>query len=176
MQIEFQIIEDDFLNYQLFTASKSERINKKKRNGWIGLTVGSLLLALYFYNIDKTFLSNYFIVVAGLTGFFYPKYFKWRYKKHYTTHIKENYKNRFNETEQLSFTGEYIEAKDKTGEGKIKVSELEEITETSKHFFIKLSTGMSLIIPKREFSDLSQLETQLHQLNIPIRNELDWKW
>ena len=176
MKIEYLIQEEDFLKYQLFTASKSERINRKKRNGWIGLTIGSLLFALYFYNSDKDFLTYYFVVVAMITGLFYPKYFKWRYKKHYRTYIKENYKNRFNERAQLEFTPEYIESKDKTGEGKIKTSELKEISETSDHFFVKLSTGMSLIIPKKEFSDLNQLRGQLEQLNIPIKDELNWEW
>ena len=35
MTIEYKIEEQDFLDFQLFTASKSDRINKKKRNGWV---------------------------------------------------------------------------------------------------------------------------------------------
>ena len=176
MKFEYQIQEADFLSYQLFTASKSKRITRKKRNGWIGLTVGSFLVGLYCYSGEKDFLVYYFFAMAILTGFFYPTYFKWRYKKHYSTYIKEHYKNRFDEAVQLEFTSSYIESKDKTGEGKIKISELEEIAETSTHFFIRLSTAMSLIIPKREFSDLNPIKNQLQELGIPIRNELQWKW
>ena len=90
MTLEIKINEQDFLDFQLFTASKSDRINKKKRNGWILLTLGSTVVALFFYLNQNIAMTIYFGLVAIACGLFYPRYFKWRYKKHYKTYIREN--------------------------------------------------------------------------------------
>ena len=114
MKLDYKIDEQDFLDFQLFTASKSDRINKKKRNGWILLTAGSIVIALYFYLNGNSTMTIYFGLVALACGLFYPKYFKWRYKNHYKTYIKENYSKRFGQIESLEISSDYIFSKDKT--------------------------------------------------------------
>ena len=99
MTIEYQLNEQDFLDFQLFTASQSDRINKKKKNGWILLTIGSIVVSIYFYINQDIALTIYFGLVALACGLFYPRYFRWRYKRHYKTYIKENYSKRFGQTE-----------------------------------------------------------------------------
>ena len=125
MRIEYSLEEQDFLVFQLFTASKSDRINKKKRNGWILLTVGALLITVYFYLSRINSMAIYFGIVVIVTGLFYPKYFRWRYKKHYHTYIIENYSKRFGELATLEFNPDSIFSRDKTGEGKLNLSEIE---------------------------------------------------
>lgn len=176
MTLEYKINEEDFLDFQLFTASQSERINKKKRNGWILLTLGSILIALYFYLNNNITMTIYFGLVAFACGLFYPKYFKWRYKRHYKNYIKENYSKRFGELATLTINSDSIFSKDKTGEGKINISEIEQIDETDKHFFLKISTGLSLLIPKKELSDIDGLRAKFKKLGIVVNNELNWKW
>jgi hypothetical protein len=79
MELEYQIIEQNFLEFQLFVASQSERINKKRRNGYIYLTVGTSIFAIYFYLDDNINLTNYLGLLAVAFGLFYRKYFKWKY-------------------------------------------------------------------------------------------------
>lgn len=176
MTIEYKIHEQDFLDFQLFTASKSDRINKKKRNGWIFLTVGSIAVAFYFYLNQNNLMSIYFGLVAVATGIFYPKYFKWRYNKHFKTYIKENYSKRFGKIETLKINNDHIFSKDKTGEGKINLSEVEKIDETDNHFFLKISTGLSLIIPKRELENIDEFKSKFKNLGFIINNETNWRW
>ncbi|MCD4792252.1 MAG: YcxB family protein [Bacteroidales bacterium] len=176
MKIEFKIQENDFLEFQLFTSSKSKRIQKKKRNAWLILTIASVIFALYFFCLEILSITIYFVVTSVLIGIFYPKYFNWRYKRHYKNHIKENYKNRFGETEDVEFGSEYIYTKSKIGEGKVFLKEIEKINETSNHFFLKISTGMSLIIPKREINDITELREKFQTLGFTINDELNWNW
>lgn len=161
MKLEYKIEEQDFLDFHLFTASKSYRINKKKRNGWVLLTVGAIVVAFYFYLNQNNAMTIYFGLVAIATGFFYPKYFKWRYKKHYKAYIAENYSKRFGQVETLEISNELIFSKGKIGEGKIKLSEIEKIEETNSHFFLKVSTGLSLLIPKRGLKDAESLRREI---------------
>ncbi|PHS05155.1 MAG: hypothetical protein COA88_12750 [Kordia sp.] len=176
MEIEYKIEENDFLDFQLFTASKSERIMKKKKNGWLLITIGSLIFGIYFYLQNNYSMTIYFGLSTVIWGLFYPKYFNWRHKKHYAKYVKENYNKRFGEVEKLKITEEYIYSEDKIGEGKIKLKEIDEVSETQKHFILKISTGMSLIIPKREIENVDLLRTELKMVGLNIIDELNWQW
>ena len=176
MKLDYKIDEQDFLDFQLFTASKSDRINKKKRNGWILLTAGSIVIALYFYLNGNSTMTIYFGLVALACGLFYPKYFKWRYKNHYKTYIKENYSKRFGQIESLEISSDYIFSKDKTGEGKINLSEIERVDETDNHFFLKISTGLSLLIPKNELVSINELREKFKEIGLSINDETKRTW
>ena len=176
MKFEYKIEENDFLEFQLFAASKSKRIMKKKKIGWILLTTFSLIFGLLFYfqnNFELTVYCGFSTLICGL---FFPKYFNWRLKKHYKNFIEENYQKRFGEIEKLEFTKDHIYTKDKTGEGKIKLKEIEGISETKNHFFLKISTGMFLMIPKREIDSLEIIRTEFKAIGLEIIDELNWEW
>jgi len=176
MKIEYKIEENDFLDFQLFAASKSKRIMKKKKIERFFLTIGSLIGSIYFYLQQNITMTIYFVVIAIISVLFYPKYFNWRYKKHYKNYIKDNYQKRFGQVENIEITEEYIYSKDKTGEGKIKLKEINEVNETPNHFFLKISTGMSLIIPKREIKNIDLLKIKINKIGLNIIDELSWKW
>jgi hypothetical protein len=176
MILEYQITEQDFLDFQLFTASQSTRIKRKKRNGWIFLTLGSLIFSLFFFIDSNIVLAVYFGVFAVICGLFYPKYFVWRYKKHYRTYLKDNYAKRFGETEVLEIQDDFIISKDKTGEGKINISEIEKVDETDNHFFLKISTGLSLIIPKNGIENQDDLRTKFQSLRLILIRSINTNW
>ena len=176
MKINYKIEDKDFLYFQLFTASKSERIRKNKNRGWLLLTTGSAVIAIYFFLNLNIPMTVFFGLVSAICGLFYPKYFKWRYKRHYKTHITENYSKRFGQTEMLEITDNYIFLKDKTGEGKVNLSEVEKVDETNNHFFLKISTGMSLIIPKGRIDNSDKLRTEFKRVGLTVNNEQNWKW
>ena len=176
MILEYKLKEQDFLEFQLFTASKSERINKKKRKGWIMLTLSSIVVACFFFLNENMTMTIYFGVVAIATVLFYPTYFKWRYKKHYKGYIRENYSKRFGELQTLEINEHSLISKDKISEGKINLKEIEQIDETANHFFLKISTGMTLLIPKEEISGLDRLRGQFKELGFTINDEVNWKW
>jgi hypothetical protein len=176
MKLEYRLFEEDFLAFQLFTVSKSERVMKKKRNAWILLTAGSFLVALLCYWSDNLVMTIYFGLVGAACGLFYPKYFKWRLQKHYKEYIRENYSKRFDEPTKMEITQDYILSESKTGEGKIKTSEIEGVNETQEHFFIQLSKGISLIVPKKEVESTTSLRDQFKSVGLPIRDEKDWGW
>ncbi len=176
MEIKYKLEEIDFLGFQLFTASKSNRIMKKRRNGWVQLTLLVLIIGIYFYQQDNVFMSGFFGLVGVVTGIFYPKYFNWRYKKHYSNFIKDNYRQRVGEVSIIDITKEYVYSKGKAGESKILLKEIDEVSDTMHHFFLKISSGQTLIIPKREIEDVELLRVELELIGLKIIDELDWEW
>lgn len=176
MIFEYRLNEDDFLEYQLFTVSKSERMQKKKRNSRVLLTVGASGIAGYFYVNGNIGMTYYFAIIALLTSLFYPKYYKWRYRKHFLNFIRTNYANRFNEVSSIEISKNQIIAKDVSGEGRVGISEVEKVSETINHFFLLLKSGDSLIIPKAQLPNESELKSEFRSRNICIENELEWEW
>lgn len=175
MQYKYKIHEQDFLDFQLYTASKSESIRRKKRNGWIGLTIAFGIVAVLSFLAGMIPHAVGWSIAAGMVLLFYPMYFMWRYKRHFENYIKKSHKNRFGETVVLEVHPDHIFTKDRTGEGKIYISAIDQVNETSKHLFMSISSGQTLILPKKDI-DSEQLKEELTALNIPIHKELDWKW
>lgn len=180
MTLKYSLDEDDFLQHSLFTATKSERIKKKRRKNWIMVTSAVFCLALIFYFSENMHEVYYWLIFGVITLFFYPSYEKYQYKKHYQKYIAETYKNRFNETSTVIFDEDNIETSDRTGEMKINLSEIEKIIETTKYFYLKMKTGETLIIPKFKIENLDNLRNILEKLaiklNINFEDDLNWKW
>lgn len=180
MTLTYQLKQNDFLEHQLFVASTTPRIRSKRRRSWLWVTVSMFVLAFLFSQSGNSFLTYYFLGFGIVALFFYPLYQRHQYKRHYSTFIAENYKNRFGQTVTIHFTEQAIETSDITGESKIYLSELENVIETGAYFYPGLKAGGHLIIPKSEINTVSRLRQELKQLcdrlKIDFIENLTWKW
>ena len=180
MTINYQLDEKDFLTYQLYIASKSDRIRKKRLKSKIIIPI--IYAAITLFNIyKKDFIGALiFLALAFLWFIFYPIWEKRHYINHYKGFITENYKDRLNRIANLEFTNEYILAKDSGSETKISTNEIEEINEIATIIFIKLKTGASLILSKNKIENIDILKTNLkelaHNLDIKYNNDENWVW
>jgi hypothetical protein len=133
-----------------------------------------------FYQSGNMFLFYYFLIFGIISFIFYPFYQRWRYKKYYAKFIADTYKNRFGQIVNVEFTESTIETEDITGESKIHLTEIENVTETANYFYLKLKTGEHIIIPKSKIKSVSELKTTLRQLciklNIDFIENLNWRW
>lgn len=175
MQFRYTLQEDDYLQFQLFTASQSERIKKRKKTGWLILTTFALMGTLYFAREDNMPMTIYLGIVTGVVAIFYPMYFRWKFKKHYIKFIRENYSSRIGTEELVEFQANHLFLKDKSGEGKVKFSEIENITEIPNLFFMKITNGNSLIIPKN-IENKTELIENFDRLGTKRIVLNDWKW
>lgn len=175
MKLTYDLAESDFVAFQLFNASNSESIKKKQRNSWIIMTAISAGFAIVFYFNGNGAISLYFAALAIITAVFYPKYFKRRYKRHYERYIRENYKNRTDIEQTFIINEDHVFLQDKTGEGRVNLSEIKSVTETADHFFFTISTDVSLIIPKRKVA-ADELRQTIQSRGLNIIESLDWKW
>jgi hypothetical protein len=176
MKFEYKISANDFLEFQLFTASTDPMIQKRKMRGWITMTIACILFAVFSFINGMIFLSGYFVILMIVVALFYPRYFKWRYKKQYAAFIYRNYSKRFGEPAELEITKDYIRSIDKVADGKIKLSQILSIHETINHFFIKIDTGMSFIIPKLELDESIDLKVEFKKIGLKVKDQTDWVW
>ncbi|NMH89117.1 YcxB family protein [Flavivirga algicola] len=177
MKINYKLTNEDFLEYQLYTSSKSELHKKRRRNSRIMIPILFLLYGLYLTKRDQNFIGIVlFGIVASVWFIFYPKYSKWRYKNHFKKHVEENYKNRINKPVELDFDKNSVNAKDFTTESKINGTELKQLIETKDHFFIKLATDLSLVVPKLSIENKTEFKKHVTELGAEYIDELNWKW
>tara|TARA_R110002124_G_scaffold277288_1_gene448438 strand:- start:520 stop:1053 length:534 start_codon:yes stop_codon:yes gene_type:complete len=176
MKIEYSLQNEDFLDYQLFNYTKSAKLNKRRRKSWILFSVCFLLFAVSAHLRSNEIQALLFLILCLICILFYPKYIKWRYKKHYLNFIKDNYQARIGKTESLDFQEKIIHSKSATGEGKIYLTEIENIYEIPRIFIMSIKSGMSIIIPKKYISDLNQLKKKFTDLKLKVDENLDWKW
>lgn len=178
MTIDFKIDENDFLTHQLFVASKSDRIKKKRQRSKIIVPLIYLAFGLLFLLQDKVSLTIIFFIIGLLWFFIYPIWERRHYIKHYKGFIKENYKERLGRTATLEFNNDYILAKDNGSESKVLTTELEEIYEIQTTIFVRLKGGQSFILPKDKIENLDNLKAILKELAnyLKINYEIDEKW
>lgn len=177
MKINYQLTNSDFLEYQLYTSSKSESHKKKRKNNRIIGPILFLVYGVYLIKKDENYIGIIVFGIAAILWFiFYPKYSKWRYKNHFQKHVKENYKNRINKPVEIDFDENSVNAKDFTSESKINGTELKELIETKNHFFIKLTTDLSLIVPKHSIENQTEIKKHVIELGAEYVDEMNWEW
>lgn len=77
---EYKIREEDYLAYQLFNTTRSQRIQKMKNRSRFILPVLFVDIAVYQFVQEDYILGVYFTLLAVVWLIFYTKFFKWRLK------------------------------------------------------------------------------------------------
>jgi sRNA-binding regulator protein Hfq len=77
---------------------------------------------------------------------------------------------------EMEFIEDTIRAKDFTSESIINGNELKELIETKNNFFIKLTTDLSLIVPKHSIENKTEFKKHLTELGAEYVDELNWRW
>ena len=179
MRFEYSLDMQDFLTFQLFTASRSPLVMKKRRRNRIVIPVVYLFLALVLVAIGS-FISAIVFTLIGLAWFlFYPVYERRLYPPRYKKYLAENLANRFGKPVLLEFSQDLVFTRDFMGEEKINLSQAEELAEIGDYYFLKFNSGASLIIPKRAVSnqEASRFFSELvARLNIKHTVDLEWVW
>ncbi len=176
MLLKYSLTEQDYLDFTLFTASQSERINKKKRFEQVCLSLLAAAVTIIFFLNDNLVMTLYSGLTTVITVIFYPVYFRKQYKKHYQAFIKETYSKYLGEPVTVELNPDHIFLKDKSGENRIYLSEIEVVNETDQHFFMKLNSAISILIPKRELNDIAALRKMFEHLGLSVQEFVSWEW
>lgn len=175
MKYTYTLQEDDYLQFQLFTASQSTKTRRRKIVGWTLATSASIFALIYNATTNNSELVIFFSITTALLVLLYPTYFKWKFKKHCQRFIRENYAGRVGTEESIDFQEKQLFLKDVSGEGKVKHNELESVHELPNHFFLRMSNGNSLIIPKK-IENTQGIANEIEKLGLEKFIFLNWKW
>lgn len=180
MTVEFKLTENDFLIHQLYLASISERIRKKRQRNRIQFPLFFTIIALLL--LAKSIFLGIVLFIFALSWFlFYPISERKHYIEHYQSFIKENYQERTEKLAFVEFNNDFIFSKDETSEAKVSTKEIEEIVELPTIIFVKLKGGQSLILPKENIKNIEALIVRLKELanylkiDYTVNDKWEWK-
>lgn len=176
MHLRFTISEDNFLSFQLYTLSKSEKVRKKMKRGQIFAPILGLILAFNLFISNAFWPGIIMSVLCVVIYFYYPTYHKWRMKRNFKMYIRRNYHDRFGQEEELTFMRNGVLSKNISGEGEIAKKELLDCIEISDLLLLRMKNGASLLLPKQQLSDLNVVKAEIKKLGLPFHAELDWKY
>lgn len=176
MNLRFQIAEQDFLTFQLYTLSKSAHVQSRMKRGRIFATILGLILSFNLFISDAKIAGFVMIGVCGLIYYFYPQYHKWRMKRNFKKYIRHNYQERFDQPEELTIHSKGALSKNISGEGEIPKSEFSELVEIDRLYLLRMKNGASIILPKKDIQEVEKLKVELKKINVPFREELNWSY
>lgn len=180
MTINYSLDEKDFLAYQLYVASHSPSIKRKRQKSNLLFSLAYCFVGVFFIFQNNSLLAICFFMVGIVSFFVHPILDRRRYFKHYQATIKESYQGRLGRNLSLGFNNDYIIATDNGSESKVTTTEIVEIIEISSSFFLNLKSGQAFIIPKDKIENIELLTIKLKNLasHLNIKYDLDakWKW
>ena len=174
--VDLTLGNDDFLVFQLYTASKSPTVRQARFKSRLVIPVLYLLIAVVFLLGRNYALGGAVLAAGGLWFLFYPAYSRRKYRKHYQKHIAENYRNRVGVAGHLKLTDDSLHIDDVSGQSAVKLVAIAAINELPGHYFIKLKQDVSLILPKSMAGSevfITELEAKTGLARTP---ELAWVW
>jgi hypothetical protein len=180
MIFSYSLDLEDFLTFQLYTTSKSERVRRKRLGSRIFVPLVYLMFAAVFI-VQHNYVATIAIsTIAVLWYFLYPKWEQKRYVRQFTASIQENFGDALGRTGSIEFTKNELIAKDAGQEARIATNEIKEFNQISNYLMIKLKNGHSFIFPEKKIENWTQLMNIVVKLStdlsIPFHIELDWKW
>lgn len=108
MKITYQLEQKDFLIHQLYLASQSLSIKKKRiKNKVIPPFIYTVFGVICYLKTNNIWILIGFLILSILWLMFYPIWERKHYIQHYQNFIHENYQTRFNQIVSLDL-GERI--------------------------------------------------------------------
>ena len=179
MRINYTIKAEDYLKFQLFIASRSKQVKRRRRFALYLIPILYLLLGIIFYFIKDI---SGFIVFAGfaiLWFIFYPIFSRKRYIRFYRKHIEEHYSANFDKEFYIELGEKQLHLKSVDAESKLDYSTIAEINDLGTHLIIHLKAGSAVILPKQN-CDMENIDEFVKVLSQKSEKELtdltDWVW
>jgi hypothetical protein len=180
MTIEYTLNENDLLTLQLFNASKSETIRKKRQRSRLRVPVAYAAMGLVFLFRDNLTMAIVFISIAPLWYFLYPLWERQQYIKNYKGFITDNQKDKIGKLVTLEISNDFIVGKDSGSESTVATTEVEAINEIPTAVLIRIKGGSTFIIPKDKISAFNALTNQLKELavyrKLDYNIDNNWAW
>lgn len=180
MNITYKISEENYLTFQLYLASKSQNIIKRRKRTRLVVPAVYSIFAISLIYLESTYAAIGFGSFGLIWFFFYPLWEKKKYHKHYLKFIRENYQNRIGVDVHLEIQDEHFFTSSNGSEAKIQLNQIKQIIELKEVILIRLDITQAFVIPKDQVKDLAALITELKELakklSVHYSEELNWEW
>lgn len=175
MIVRYKLSETDYLNNQLFIASRSERIKRKRRNSLIIVPVAYLALAIFGFLSISNSMGIAFVILSLLWCLLYPKYQAKKYYNHYKSHIAENYKELCETEVTMEIREDVIVCSDSKAESKLKINAIGKIFELPTVYLLNINKASNIVMPRNDQVS-AFINILITQHDIELHDFISWNW
>ncbi len=168
MELKFELLEEDYINFNIDHANKSPSL---KRNVTLIRILGpvTFLIAPFIIIRFSEIPLWYWMTLFGITSIiwllFYPKHFDWEMRRRIKKMLEEgNSENLFKER-KISLTDKAIIETSSSSQSSTIWSKIDRVEETDRYIYIYNSSISAYIIPKRVFKDDKEKANFLEELS-----------
>lgn len=171
MTFRYTLEPDDYLQMNLFVASRSPQVKKRALRNRIIIPILYLIIGLMLW---LTYQSMFGLVIlsaaAVVWALIYPGIQKRLYTRQYKANIAETYKNRFGKENTVTINDDELHLQDGFGESMIRMEQVNGLFRLGEHVFLRFSNGVHIIFPLRQIPEREVLLNTLRQLPA-LRNQ-----
>ena len=181
MQYSYKLNAEDYTFYYTYNASKSERLQKRRKQTRLFALLACVPIAgIYLYQ-DMLLLGFGFLGVGLLWFFLLPKFDVRMYKKNFEKYVEQNHQGDFDDKLTITLNDKYCVLKSKAGEAKFGLDQIQGLEGTGTHYFVFMENGQSLAMPydldSADQQDLIyHLSQYLSQSGKTVLMLEDWEW
>ncbi len=168
MEIEFELLEKDYINFNINHSMKSPGL---KKNIFGQRILGPIIFLLIPF-ILKTYTKIpllYWLTIFGILSvvwfIFYPKYFNWEMTRRIQKMLKEGNNENIYIRRKIILSEEGIIEKSDIGESNMPWIQVGKVEETDEYIYIYISSISAHIIPKRVFTDKNEEQRFISEIS-----------
>jgi len=180
VEINYELREKDYLNFQLYHTSTNESV---KRQRWITqfvVVVIVVAIAAYIFMSGPKWISYYVLASAVPAYFLCAFYTKLLYRFSLRNHVAALYRRTTPREIHLSINAGEIIYKEQKRTTRSDVAGIKEIINVKNYLYLKFGETAYIIIPKKQLGDSKYIESRLKSIadeyKIKFTSALRWKW
>lgn len=180
MKLQFQLSEEDFLNFQLFMASQSTAVRKRRAKGKFFMLLIYMALGIWIWSSYGTISGGLFFLVCLPLYFLYAWMDRRQFVQHFRKYIQTQLQDQLKNPVTLDMESAQIRMSYNQNESVIPMADIQVIHEIPTLVILLLQGGQSIIIPRPALTG-SQADpayfkqlAEAHQLT--YNHQPAWKW
>ncbi len=180
MKFTLALTAKDYINYQLFHFSTKDTAVKRRKKNSLIIALGFLILAAFQYSMNEVSVA----IAFGIFAIFYFVYARYYYtvliKKSLEKSITIVVEHKIGKSSTVQFNEDEVRIVSDAGYTTIYMNDLEKITETPGYFYPTFKIYDTLILPKSQIQEVTEVrkyfQVLCHSRGIEFQDQLNWKW
>lgn len=163
MTLNYQLSEEDYINYNMYLAATSDAIKKLKGRSRLLLLLLFILIssAFYYFNRVMGIVTMSVSIVAFLL---FPLLYDKLYLRTYRSMLTGKFAGKTGIPILLQMDTQEIHIQSNGGEQRIPAEQVANVTDISTLFIVRLKTGDAIIIARKGIADIATIQQQIQQL------------
>ena len=179
MIYSYHLTHSDYLDYLFYSTSKSKKVQKRRALNKLVLMIVIVLTGFMLFNKNGPIASAAFFLLCLPLYFFYSRFEKRQYTRHFTRFIKDHFMHRIGKPATIEVMDDSFHVIDDE-DNVYSYNDIEELTETGTLIIIQLKNGVAVVLPKDKIeassSLIERLSQEVSERKILFTRDKDWKW